>query len=512
MNAPPNLTGLQASLQRGVLAVVAGVLHGLCFAPAALWPLAFGALAPLIAAARGGRARTGALLGWVAGTVASSIAVTPWMTAATLDYFRQGPAGAILFATVVGQVFHALPAACFGAALPRLGRLPGVPARVLATAALWTTLEFVRANAFTGAPWDLLAHALFRQPLWIQLADLGGVFLVTFVLVACSAAVAEFRPGTAAAAGALAATVLLGTAGYGALRLYAEDDGGPTVRVALVQGNVPNAWRGDPARADDAFDAFATATRPLVPARPELIVWPENAVSFLLTPNPRFGAAIATLLGPDGPPLLLGGPRFAPAGDGRARFFNSAYLLAPDATTVAVYDKRRLVPFAEYAPLPSVPALGWRFEAPGDYTPGPVATVFPIPALFGVLLCFEVIYPDLARDLARAGARFLVNLSNDAWFGTTAGLEQHFAISVFRAVETRRALARGTNTGVTALVGPSGRVLDSFPTEVRAGWVVAVPLRNGETPYTRWGDVFAWLALLGSGFALVRAPGRGAGG
>ena len=500
---------------RGVplaLAVLAGVLHGACFAPLGVWPLAFVALAPLIAVSRGRGALTSLALGWVAGTVAATLAVVPWIAAAARDYFQQGALGAVLFALGVGQLFGALHVAAFGALLPRLGRLRAPTVRVLATAAAWTALELLRARAFTGAPWDLLAHALYARPLWIQTADLGGAFLVSFVLAASSAAVAEllvapFRQ--AAAALGLAAALLGLSAGYGALRLGSMNDaGGPFVRVALVQGNVPNPWRVDAARAEEAFQAFADATRSIVPLHPDLVVWPENAVSFLLAPNPRFGRATADILGSDGPGLLLGGPRYVADGDGHVRFFNSAYLLDADGEPVMVYDKRHLVPFAEYAPLPRVPWLGWRFDAPGDYTPGVLPTIFPDPAPFGVLICFEAIYPELARDLVRHGARFLLNLSNDAWFGTSAGLEQHLAMTVFRAVETRRGLARATNTGVTALVAPSGRIQARFPTGVRGAWVVEVPLRDGLSPYARAGDLFAWFASLGALVALAAAGGH----
>jgi apolipoprotein N-acyltransferase len=228
--------------------------------------------------------------------------------------------------------------------------------------------------------------------------------------------------------------------------------------------------------------------------RPALVVWSENALSFVLAPNERFREAIGTLLGPGGPVLLLGGPRYAQRTPGHVDFFNSAHLLDASATPIGVYDKRRLVPFAEYAPIDGVPGLGWRFDAPGVYTPGAPPVVFTRPAPFGVLICYEAIYPNLARDLALAGAQFLVNISNDAWFGTSAGLEQHFAASVFRAVETRRALARGTNTGITALVAPSGRIVARFPAERRAAWVVDVPLRGDVTPYARLGDLFAWMS------------------
>ncbi len=502
------MPGPQVTSRGLVLAALAGVLHGLCFAPAGLWFLAFVAPAPLIVAARVATPGGATLYGWIAGTIASGIAVTPWITAATLDYFRQGPIAAILFATLVGQVFHALPTAAFALGVRRLEGLHGPIARVVTTAGLWTGLELLRSRILGGAPWDLLGHALWAQPLWLQLADVGGVYAVSFACVALAGCAAEVSRAPHAAA--MTALVVLGCwTGYGVLRLGRERDGGETLRVALVQGAVPNAWRADPGRADASFAAYVDATRRVLADRPALVVWSENAISFLLDPNARFATSISRLLGPDGPHLLLGGPRFAQPAPGRAEFFNAAYLLDADGRVVASYDKRRLVPFAEYAPLPRVPAFGWRFDAPGDYTPGRTATVFEQPAPFGVLICFEAIYPDLARDLVRGGAELLINISNDAWFGTGAGLEQHFAITVFRAVEFRRALARATNTGITALIGPSGRIVARFPAQRRDAWTVSVPRRSGSTPYERVGDLFAAIVtgFSAGGLALARRPG-----
>jgi len=492
-------------------AALAGVLHGACFAPLGVWPLSFVALAPLVAATRGRRLAAGFGLGWLAGTVAPGIAIVPWVAAATREYFTQGSLGAVLFAFAVTQLMGALPAAAFGAALARLSTLRSGWLRVLAAAACWTALELARARLF-HAPWDLLAYALHAHPLWIQTADLGGAFLVSFVVVAAAAAAGELLVAPwkeAFSAAATGAALVALAAGYGALRLHAvRDDGGATLRVALVQGNAPNAWRLDVARADDALRLFADATRSVTPRRPDLVVWPENAVSFLLAPNPQLRRAVADVVGPDGPPLLVGGPRYASGGEGRVLFYNSVYLLSPRGDALAFYDKRRLVPFAEYAPVAHVPGLDWRFDAPGQYTPGTTPTLFTQPERFGVLICFEAIYPELARDLVLAGARLLVNVSNDAWFGTSAGLEQHFATAVFRAVETRRSVARATNTGITGLVGPSGRVLARFPTHVRGAWVVSAPLRDGVTPYTRYGDAFAWLATGAALLALRRASRR----
>ncbi len=470
-----------------LLASTGGLLHGLCFPPWAVWRLALVAPALVVCAARAGGPGCAAASGWLAGTVAASLAVTPWMMAATLDYFRQGPLGALVFASLVGQVFHALPMVAFALGVWCFAAHARAAVRIVATAGLWILLELLRSRLGTGAPWDLLGHAFFAQPLWIQAADLGGVPLLSGLCVVVAAALAELRraPRVAMPIGLLTLAAWLG---YGAMRLAVERDDSELLRVALVQGAVPNAWRADPARAPDALAAFVSATRETLESRPALVVWPENAVSFLLEPNEVLRAAAAALLQSSGALLLTGGPRFAQDEPGRVAFFNSAFLLDGHGTVRATYDKRRLVPFAEYAPLPRLPALGWRFDAPGDYTAGRHPTVFPDPAPFGVLICFEAIYPDLARDLVRGGAEFLVNISNDAWFGTSAGLEQHFAITVFRAVEFRRALARATNTGVTAVIGPSGRQLAAFPREQRGAWTVAVPRRRDETVYARFGD------------------------
>jgi apolipoprotein N-acyltransferase len=156
------------------LAALSGVMHGACFPRPGLWPLAFVALGPLVAAVRGRSAAAGFALGWVEGTIASAIAVVPWIAAAAREYFEMGPARAWLFGALTGQIFGAITFAMFAAAASRLGRMRSPSARVAAMAAAWTALELLRARAFTGAPWDLLAHALYERPLWIRSADPAG--------------------------------------------------------------------------------------------------------------------------------------------------------------------------------------------------------------------------------------------------------------------------------------------------------------------------------------------------
>ena len=496
MGRPPEATSTVGAL---ALAVVGGVLHASCFPPMHGWPLAFVAVAPLLIAVRGRSAAVAALLGWIEVTVGSSIVVAPWVSAAAQHYFTVRPVPAWLFALGANQFFGALPSAAFAATAAQLCRLRSAPARVLTIASAWVAIEWLRSTLFTGAPWNLLGHALYAHPLWTQTAEIGGVFLVSWILVTSSAAVAElYRTDVRTRVAACSCAVLvLGLAAlYGQVRLRTLDDAtGPAITIALVQGNIPNEWRADVRYAGDAFEALAGPTRELRAAHPDLIVWPENAISFVLEPNQRFGQNIRELLGPDGPPLLLGGPRSV-AHDGHLTSFNTAYLLNHDGQTIGTYDKRHLVPFAEYTPTLRFPGLAWRFDGPRDLTPGGPAQVLTTPVPFGALICFEAIYPYLSRDLVRGGATLLVNLTNDGWFGTSPELEQHFAMASFRAVETRRSLVRATNTGVTAIVGPSGTILARFPVATRGAWVVRAPLREGQTLYTQVGDVFAWLATM----------------
>lgn len=466
--------------------------------PTGAWPFAFVALAPLVVAVRGRGPVASTMLGWLAGTIAASVAAVPWLASAARDYFHQGPLASIGFALVGSQVFGALQFAAFGLLLPALGRSRGPIVRSAAIAAAWTALELARARAFGGMPWDLLAHALATEPEWIQVAELGGTYLVSFLLAFAGAAVAEAissRDRAALRALALAAVALVAMRAYGGARLAAvAGEASPSVRVALVQGNVPGRWKTDPARAEDVFGAYLETTRAIVARHPALVLWPENAVSFLLAPNERLRREIAAAVGPGGPPVLLGGPRVEAGGGGRARFFNSAWLVTSAGEVASVYDKRQLVPFSEYRPDNLLGRL-WDFHPNPGYTPGAEATIFEQPAPFGVLICFEAIYPELVLPLVRRGARFLVNLTNDEWFGASGALEQHFAMTVFRAVETRRALARVTNTGVTGVVGPTGEVVARFPTHVRDAWIADLPLRDGETPYVRTGDVVAWACV-----------------
>jgi apolipoprotein N-acyltransferase len=197
--------------------------------------------------------------------------------------------------------------------------------------------------------------------------------------------------------------------------------------------------------------------------------------------------------------FIFGSPAFQKDSGGR-RYLNSAYLVYPDQTVAARYDKSHLVPFGEYVPLGInrwLPFLNKLVQGVGDFAAGePGRPVAWRGREVGILICYEVIFPELARAVAANGAQLLVNITNDAWYGRSSAPYQHFSMAVFRAVETRRALVRAANTGISGFIDPVGRIVAATPIFQEEAMTRAVPLMNLSSIYTRWGDGFAIACLL----------------
>jgi apolipoprotein N-acyltransferase len=281
---------------------------------------------------------------------------------------------------------------------------------------------------------------------------------------------------------------------YGNRRLAALGTADAThLDVVMVQANLPNDQRGQPQFFADHLSQYLSLTRQAAARPVGLIIWPENAIGFFPEENPRLVARITETLRTLHSTLLTGAPR-AGGRPGVAAIYNSAYLFSSDGS-IAVYDKRTLLPFVERAPLRA---------DDGPYLPGTVATIFSAAgAPFGVLICYEAVYPDLARELIERGAAFLVNVSNDTWFEAGAGPEQHYEIARFRAVENRVSLVRVTNSGVSGVIDPAGREIARLPVRRAVGQAVGVPIRSGGSLYTRHGDVFAVVCIAVSAVPLL---------
>lgn len=408
---------------------------------------------------------------------------------------------------VIGLV--ALAPAAAGAVYA--ARRPAGIAAGIVFAAIWTIGEWLR-GALLGVPWLLAVQTQARWPVALQIADLGGQYAVSFAVLAISGGLGialQRRDARVLALPALLAALWLG---YGAARLATLDvASGERITVGVVQASVPQAERFKPGSAARNVARHETATRALAADSPlDLVVWSETAVDIDLDKTPSVRRSLEALAREIGAPIVTGAPRsaFGPP-------TNAVVLVTPERGLVESYDKQRLVPFSEYDP----PGFGWLAALVGPvvegdpYLPGMQPTVFtagPIP--FSTPVCFEITYPNLVSHFRAAGAQLLVNVSNDAWFGRIGYPDMHLDHAILRAVEMRSAVVRGANTGISAVIDPAGRIVESLPAFTEGTLRAEVAAASEPPLYARTGDAPLVIALVMVATGLsgrVAAPGSG---
>ncbi|MEX2220924.1 MAG: apolipoprotein N-acyltransferase [Candidatus Rokuibacteriota bacterium] len=508
MEAEPGASRRGAGARVVVLAA-AGVLGALAF-PKTSWSLlAWIWLVPALVSGVTRPRRAALLDGWLAGTV-FYVVLLRWLDHTFLHYSAiPWPLTWLPIMALAAYCGLYLGALAWAVAWLR-GWLGAGPALLLAPA-LWVVGEWLRGWLMGGFPWGLLGYSQSAQLPVIQIAELGGVYAVSFVIVAVNASLAALLalgprrawPGAAAGAGLLVATL-----GFGVQALArASTGGGGSVEVAVIQPSIEQTIKWDPARHAQILAIYEQLTREAARARPAIVLWPETATTIFLRGDPVLLDRLRRLSQEVGIPLLVGSidRRDGP----RGQFLNSAFLLTGQGIT-AKYDKIHLVPFGEYVPLASLLGFvkGWA-EFISEFGTGDTETVFPLPgAPFGTVICYEVIFPELFRGFVVRGAMFMANITNDAWFGETSGPWQHLGTLPLRAVEHRVSIARAANTGVSAFVEPTGRIGPMLPLLERGVLHRLVPLRGRTTLYTRLGDwlvyVCAGLGAAGAGIAFFR--------
>jgi apolipoprotein N-acyltransferase len=343
----------------------------------------------------------------------------------------------------------------------------------------------------------------------IQIAELGGVYAVSVVLVAVNDALAGCvsLPRRQDVAGCGAAVLLVALSlGFGAWRL-AEARPPGEVSVAVMQPSIEQALKWNPEHTATTLAIYEDLTRAAAAQGPDLIVWPETSAPTILRHDPMLVATLRDLATSRRVALLVGSIDVEAGPPPEIR--NTAFLLT-ERGIVGRYDKIQLVPFGEYVPLAGVIGFvrGWA-EFISELTPGTRAVVFSgPPAPFGVVICYEGIFPALVRRFVSEGARLMVNMTNDAWFGRTSGPFQHLAMYPFRAVEHRTAIVRAANTGVSAFIAPTGEIVASLGLFERGTLARQLPLRSRRTLYTWVGDWVPYLGLAVSGLALAAAGWR----
>lgn len=466
-----------------LLALIAGALLPLAFAPFDLWPLAI--LAPVVLLWSWDRAtpRRAAVRGGLFGLGAYGFGIY-WIFISLHDY-GNAPAPFAALATALVVLVMALYLAALGGLIARWGPPAGPTRWLLIFPALWTLLDWVRSWLFTGFPWLAIGYSQ-TDALLGQLAPYLGVFGIGWATLVSAGLVWTLLNSASARArlGWLGLLAVLGLATWGLGRVSWVEAAGPMLRVAIAQGNITQDRKWEPDALDETLTRYVRLSLP-EQGHSDVIIWPETAIPALLDDVRPFVAALTEEARKAGVDYVTG---IATGSWETSVFQNSIIGLGRSA---GLYHKRRLLPFGEYLPLRGFFLFfrDWVDIPMADFIPGdPEQPVFQAGGQpVGLSICFEAVFGSEIRR-ALPEATWLINLSNDAWFKDSAAPHQHLQIARMRALEVGRYLARATNTGISAIIDERGHVRargPQFQAEVIRGEVQ--PLR-GMTPYARWGD------------------------
>ncbi len=494
-----------------ILSVAGAGLLTLSFPKADQGWMAWFALVPFLLAIRKVQAKNGFYLGFIFGMV-HQLGLVYW-TVHTMHQYGNIPVFQSVFLLFLLAGYLSIFTGLFAALLAWMRPTAGY--MTLAAPAVWCGLEILRSHLFTGFPWELLGYSQYDHLWLIQCADLFGVYGLSFVIVALNAVATlailgwlelEWQKAvptgkTVVLCGSVAAGVLAVVFGYGIWRLQSIDkvaNDADTAKVAVIQGNIDQAQKWDP-----RFQVLTTVKYRNLSLQPavkgaDLVIWPETAAPFYFTDDKILSQMVIEGVKSANAHFIIGSPSYA-AGKEAPIYHNSAYLVSPEGKALGKYDKVHLVPFGEYVPLKKfLPFIDKLVAQVGDFKPGLQGNTLAWENhKVGMLICYEAIFPGLARALVQNDAHLLVNITNDAWFGRTSAAYQHFSMAVFRAVENRRSLARSANTGISGYVDPTGRILLTTDLFQEAAVMTPLPLMENTTLYTRLGDWPVGLLALG---------------
>ncbi|MEI7816837.1 MAG: apolipoprotein N-acyltransferase [Desulfuromonadales bacterium] len=487
--------------RRGGLAIVSGILIALSFPDPGISFLAWIALIPLLIALEDSTPRVAFRIGLTCG-VTSYAFILYWLNIVFVRYGHLPWSVSIpiyLLLVLWLAMFYGL-----SACIARIGERIGIKAAFTLPVA-WVALDFIRSFLFSGFAWAMLGHSQFRTLPLIQIADIAGVYGITLLIVLANIVLYRALRAVSGAgipypvkSAALLLLLLIGTLFYGFNRLYEpEAPQSKPLRVALIQGNIPQDVKWSPEFRQHTVDTYERLTRTASKEGVDLIVWPESAVPFFFQDEPLQAERLRNLARETKACLLFGSPAHE-LRNGRSTFLNSAFMLSPKGETVGRADKMHLVPLGEYIPLGNILTfINKLVVGIGDFSPGEKAVTLDTGSTkLGVQVCYEIIFPELARQYVQSGARVLVAITNDAWFGRSSAPYQHLAISIFRAIETRTPLIRAANTGVTAIVDQNGHIRTMTGLFTEAYRTGEIQPGSGQSLYLTIGDAPAWLCVL----------------
>jgi len=494
-------------MYRILLSIASGVLFAPAFPNAGIAWLIFVALVPLfVALARARSWREAVLLGWLSQFTAWLLMV-PWVVR-VMSHYGGLPyvTGVLLFVAMcmILGLYGALFAFAFWRIAPgaRFGRWLLVPLA-------WAAVEYARTYLLTGFPWNLIAASIIDYTPLVQFDRVAGPYALGVLILLPSILIAWLivaRPRgiarTLAIAGVAIICFVWWATGIVAAKLFVRPTGAPTARAALLQPNISQEMRWSESSLLDIFKRMMTMSRDAVDGGAQVVVWPESTVPLSYAATDFYRQAIESLSAAHHVDVILGSVAEDP--EKADRLWNAAFLVS-GGKTIGHYDKIRLVPFGEYVPLRKMLFFAKKLvRAVGEFEFGTKDTPLDGRLRYGPAICYEIVFPQIARQQVLHGAGVLVTITNDAWYDGTSAPRQHLNQARLRAVETDRYLLRAATTGISAFVDPSGRVVEELAMN-RQGTIYAdFEPRKSITPYVRFGDWFAWMAGIASAVAMAR--------
>ena len=484
------------------LSILAAGLLSLSFTSFNLWLFAWCGFIPLFIALENKSLRQAFIITFFCGVVFWSLTIY-WLIHVTL------------LGQIVLVLYLAIYFGLFGCVI-YLSRFLSVKCCLFFLPASWVLLEYLRSYLFTGFPWAIIGLSQYKNLPIIQIADITGAWGVSFLVVLVNVALYLFlRRNLKTKILLIPFLVLFLALGYGVVRLNYKPDwcnDKKQLKISVVQGNIPQDLKWDKRAVSFIQNRYRQLSIEAAADKPDLIIWPEASVPGLWGQDDAEFAQVFSLAGQFNTHLLVGAVSYF-----NQNYFNSALFINPQGSLVATYNKMHLVPFGEYIPFKNIFPFLETIAPIGDIQPGREYILFRLnpallerpvrasaqPANFGVLICFEDLFPELSREYVKRGARFLVNITNDAWYKEGSAPYQHFAASVFRSVENRVYLARCANTGISGFIDPAGRILGVVRNA--QGKEIFVQGFNSQniclaagkrTIYNHYGDFFIVLCLL----------------
>jgi len=478
------------------LVIFSGILTFLAFPPVKLSFLAWISLVPLFIVIRDNNRKSSFWYSYLSGLVFFGLLIS-WLVNVTVP-------GSIILVILLA-LFYGL----FGLAARIVFKYS---MDLLILPFIWVVLEYIRSHLLTGFPWGLLGYSQYANIKIIQVADITGVYGISFMLVmfnvAVYAVIVRSKRKISYMMSALLFLIVIIT--YGVYRLDNFSIWGKP-RISVIQGNIPQKFKWDPGHAKNIIEKYDGLTRQAAGDKPDMIVWPETAYPYLVEEGA--GAVEIEELARDINIPILAGIVY----EKKENFYNSAFLFSSRGAQENIYNKIHLVPFGEYIPFGKYFSFlrGYIDKPIGDFTASDDFTLFVLRSTeysevqkdvithttlfykFGVLICFEDIFPYITRRFVSEGANIMINMTNDAWFGNTAAAEQHLQASVFRAVENRVPVIRAANTGVSCFINPTGKILSRVADNNKDIFIEGFATENVQVTslrsfYTKYGDAFVY--------------------